>query len=49
MANLQNMIKQMHVEELTASIDRKALTRIQSHLGEIQATVGKLQSEMATQ
>jgi beta-lactamase regulating signal transducer with metallopeptidase domain len=49
MANLQNMIKQMHVEELTAQIDRNALAEVQSHLGEIQATVGKLQAEMAMQ
>jgi beta-lactamase regulating signal transducer with metallopeptidase domain len=49
MANLQNMVKQMHVEELTAQIDRNALAEVQSHLGEIQATVGKLQAEMAMQ
>jgi beta-lactamase regulating signal transducer with metallopeptidase domain len=49
MANLQNMIKQMHVEEITAQIDRNALAEVQSHLGEIQATVGKLQVEMAMQ
>jgi beta-lactamase regulating signal transducer with metallopeptidase domain len=48
-AELQKMIKQMNLAELTAQIDRNALAEIQSHMGEIQAAAGRLQAEMSTQ
>ena len=48
-AELQKMIKQMNLAELTAQIDRNALAEIQSHMGEIQAAAGRLQAEMSMQ
>jgi BlaR1 peptidase M56 len=48
-AELQKMIKQMILAELTAQIDRNALAEIQSHMGEIQAAAGRLQAEMSMQ
>jgi hypothetical protein len=49
MAELKNMVKQMHLDELTAQIDRNALAEVQSHLAEIQAATGRLQAELAMQ
>jgi hypothetical protein len=48
-AELQKMIKQMNLAELTAQIDRNVLAEIQSHMGEIQAAAGRLQAEMSMQ
>jgi beta-lactamase regulating signal transducer with metallopeptidase domain len=48
-AELQKMIKQMNLAELTAQIDRNALAEIQSHMGAIQAVAGRLQAEMSMQ
>jgi beta-lactamase regulating signal transducer with metallopeptidase domain len=49
MADLQNMIKQMNLSDLSAQIDRNALAKVQAHLGEIQGAVGKMQAEMFEQ
>jgi beta-lactamase regulating signal transducer with metallopeptidase domain len=49
MADLQNMIKQMNLQDLSAQIDRNALAEVQAHLGEIQAAVGRMQAEMFKQ
>jgi beta-lactamase regulating signal transducer with metallopeptidase domain len=49
MADLQNMIKQMNLQDLAAQIDRNALAEVQAHLGEIQAAVGRMQGEMFKQ
>jgi hypothetical protein len=49
MADLQNKIKEMNLQDLSAQIDRNALAEVQAHLGEIQAAVGKMQAEMFKQ
>jgi len=49
MTDLQNMIKQMNLQDLSAQIDRNALADVQAHLGEIQAAVGRMQAEMFKQ
>jgi hypothetical protein len=49
MADLQNMIKRMNLQDLSAQIDRNALAEVQAHLGEIQAAVGRMQGEMFKQ
>jgi len=54
MAQLKNVIKDMHLEdmhldELTAQIDRNALAEVQAHLAEIQAATGKLTADLAMQ
>jgi BlaR1 peptidase M56 len=49
MADLQNMIKQMNLSDLSAQIDRNALAEVQAHLGQIQAAVGRMQAEMFKQ
>jgi len=49
MADLQNKIRQMNLQDLSAQIDRNALAEVQAHLGEIQAAVGMMQSEMFKQ
>ena len=54
MAELKNVIKDMHLEdmhldELTAQIDRNALAEVQAHLAEIQAATGKLTADLAMQ
>lgn len=49
MADLQNRIKQMNLQDLSAQIDRNALAEVQAHLGEIQAAVGRMQAEMFEQ
>jgi beta-lactamase regulating signal transducer with metallopeptidase domain len=49
MAELQNMLKQMNLAELTAQANEKALAEVQAHLGEIQARVGQIQSEIGLQ
>jgi hypothetical protein len=49
MADLQNMIKRMNLQDLSAQIDRNTLAEVQAHLGEIQAAVGRMQGEMFKQ
>lgn len=49
MAELQNMLKQMNVAELTAQANQKAMVEVQAHLGEIQARVGQIQAEIGLQ
>jgi len=49
MAELKNVIKDMHLDELTAQIDRNALAEVQAHLAEIQAATGKLTADLAMQ
>jgi beta-lactamase regulating signal transducer with metallopeptidase domain len=47
MAELKHVIKDMHLDELTAQIDRNALAEVQAHLAEIQAATGKLTADLA--
>jgi beta-lactamase regulating signal transducer with metallopeptidase domain len=52
MVELKNVIKDMHLDdlhldELTAQIDRNALAEVQAHLAEIQAATGKLTADLA--
>jgi beta-lactamase regulating signal transducer with metallopeptidase domain len=49
MADIQNMIKQMGLKELTVQIDEKALAEVQAHLGEIQSRVGAIQAQLGSQ
>jgi beta-lactamase regulating signal transducer with metallopeptidase domain len=49
MAELKNAIKDMHLDELTAQVDRNALAEVQRHLAEIQAATGKLGADLAMQ
>jgi beta-lactamase regulating signal transducer with metallopeptidase domain len=49
MAELKNLIKDMHLDELTAQINRNALAEVQTHLAEIQAATGKLTADLAMQ
>jgi beta-lactamase regulating signal transducer with metallopeptidase domain len=49
MADIQNMIKQMGLKELTAQIDERALAEVQAHLGEIQSRVGAIQAQLGAQ
>ncbi len=49
MADLQDMIKRLNLQDLSAQIDRNALAEVQAHLGEIQAAVGRMQAEMFKQ
>jgi beta-lactamase regulating signal transducer with metallopeptidase domain len=49
MAELQNMLKQMNLAELTAQANQKAVAEVQAHLGEIQARVGQIQAEIGLQ
>lgn len=49
MADIQNMIKQMGLKELTVQIDERALAEVQAHLGEIQTRVGAIQAELGAQ
>jgi beta-lactamase regulating signal transducer with metallopeptidase domain len=54
MAQLKNVIKDMHLDdlhldELTAQIDRNVLAEVQAHLAEIQAATGKLTADLAMQ
>jgi beta-lactamase regulating signal transducer with metallopeptidase domain len=49
MAQLQDTIKQMKLDEMTANIDKHAIAEVQSHLAEIQAATGKLQQELSMQ
>jgi hypothetical protein len=46
---LKNVIKDMHLDELTAQINRDALSEVQTHLAEIQAATGKLTADLAMQ
>jgi hypothetical protein len=49
MADIQNMIKQMDLKELTVQIDERALAEVQAHLGEIQSRVGAIQAQLGAQ
>jgi hypothetical protein len=49
MADIQNMIKQMGLKELTVQIDERALAEVQAHLGEIQTRVGAIQAQLGAQ
>jgi beta-lactamase regulating signal transducer with metallopeptidase domain len=54
MAELKNVMKDMHLEdmhldELTAQIDRNALAEVQARLAEIQAATGRLTADLAMQ
>ncbi len=49
MADIQNMIKQMGLKELSVQIDERALAEVQAHLGEIQTRVGAIQAQLGAQ
>jgi beta-lactamase regulating signal transducer with metallopeptidase domain len=49
MAELKNVIKDMHLDELTAQITRDALAEVQRHLAKIQAATSKLGADLAMQ
>jgi beta-lactamase regulating signal transducer with metallopeptidase domain len=49
LAELKNVIKDMHLDELSAQINRNTLAEVQTHLAEIQAATGKLTADLAMQ
>jgi hypothetical protein len=49
MAELQQALRQVNLEQLPEQINERALSQIQSRLGDVQARVGRLQSELGAE